>query len=196
MVGFGSVTLAVLFSAWILPPHYAVVLAMAASVYAQVQLLPQGLAKGDWRIAWPVIAGGVVAIAVGVWIFANLEAAWLTVAMGGMLGCTVLVDMLRLPDHLARRLDLRAFRVPFGLSVIGGLVSGMAGGGMIYFLSMYTKWACPTPAAFRATNILISAFSNVWRAVLMLVGGLMALATLVEAEIGSASGRERVWQDV
>src|SRR3546814_14120696 len=74
MVGFGSVTLAVLFSAWILPPHYAVVLAMAASVYAQVQLLPQGLAKGDWRIAWPVIAGGVVAIAVGVWIFAHLQA--------------------------------------------------------------------------------------------------------------------------
>src|SRR3546814_6931984 len=62
---------------------------------------------------------------------------------------SVLADMLRLPDHLARRLDLRAFRVPFGLSVIGGLVSGMAGGGMIYFLSMYTKWACPTPAAFR-----------------------------------------------
>src|SRR3546814_13263711 len=83
--------------------------------------------------------------------------------MCGMLGCTVLADMLRLPDHLARRLDLRAFRVPFGLSVIGGLVSGMAGGGMIYFLSMYTKWACPTPAAFRATNILISAFSTVWR---------------------------------
>src|SRR3546814_17050117 len=62
---------------------------------------------------------------------------------------SVLAAMLRLPDHLARRLDLRAFRVPFGLSVIGGLVSGMAGGGMILFLSMYTKWACPTPAAFR-----------------------------------------------
>src|SRR3546814_3595113 len=99
MVGFGSVTLAVLFSAWILPPHYAVVLVMAASVYAQVQLLPQGLAKGDWRIAWPVIAGGVVAIAVGVWIFANLQAAWLTVVMGGMLGCTVLADMLRSEEH-------------------------------------------------------------------------------------------------
>src|SRR3546814_19105026 len=80
---------------------------MAASVYAQVQLLPQGLAKGDWRIAWPVIAGGVVAIAVGVWIFANLQAAWLTVVMGGMLGCTVLADMLRLPDHLARRSEER-----------------------------------------------------------------------------------------
>src|SRR3546814_15450587 len=59
----------------------------------------------------------------------------------------------------------------------------MAGGGMIYFLSMYTKWACPTPAAFRATNILISAFSNVWRAVLLLVGGLMTLAILVEAAL-------------
>src|SRR3546814_14243032 len=116
--------------------------------------------------------------------------------MCGMLGCTVLADMLRLPDHLARRLDLRAFRVPFGLSVIGGLVSGMAGGGMIYFLSMYTKWACPNPAAFRATNILNSAFSYVWREGLMVVGGLMTLASLVEAprlmpEGGRASGRGR-----
>src|SRR3546814_14078087 len=124
---------------------------MAASVYAQVQLLPQGLAKGDWRIAWPVIAGGVVAIAVGVWIFANLQAAWLTVVMGGMLGCTVLADMLRLPDHLARRLDLRAFRVPFSLSVIGGLVSGVAGGGMICFLSTSTQWAVPTTPSVRST---------------------------------------------
>ena len=56
VLGFGSAMPAVLGSAWILPPHDAILLALLTSVFAQVQLLPQGKLLQSKRPA--ILEGG------------------------------------------------------------------------------------------------------------------------------------------
>lgn len=183
MLGFGSATPAVLFGAWLLPPHDAILLALVTSVYAQVQLLPQGFRHGDLAIVKPLIAGSVVSIVIGVWIFATLEAAWLTIALGLLLGVSVAGEMAGVAERVGGRLDLRRFSVPFALATFGGLMGAIAGAGGIYVISVYLRWAAPRPVVFRATNILFSAFSNLWRGAVALAGGLISSALAIEAAL-------------
>ncbi len=179
VVGFGSNTPAVIFGAWILPPHDAVILSLVASVLSQGQMLPQGMRHGDWRIAWPLIAGSFLSIIVGVWIFAHLEAAWLTLVMGVLLATAMLADMLRMTERLSSWFDLRAPFFAFVLAAFAGLFATIAGAGAMYFLSVYTRWACPNPMSFRATNILVAALFNFWRAGAVAVAGLFTANLLI-----------------
>ncbi len=183
MLGFGSAMPAVLFGAWLLPPHDAILLALVTSVYAQVQFLPQGFRDGDLRIVRPLIAGSAVSIVIGVWIFATLKAAWLTIVLGVLLGVSVAGEMAGVADRLTSRLDLRRFSVPFALASFSGLIGAIAGAGGIYVLSIYLRWAAPRPAVFRATNILLSAFTNLWRAAVALAGGLISSPLAIEAAL-------------
>lgn len=183
MLGFGSATPAVLFGAWLLPPHDAILLALVTSVYAQVQLLPQGFRHGDLAIVKPLIAGSVVSIVIGVWIFATLKAAWLTIVLGLLLGVSVAGEMTGVAERLTGRLDLRRFSVPFALATFGGLMGAIAGAGGVYFLSVYLRWAAPRPVVFRATNILFSAFTGLWRGAVALAGGLISSALAIEAAL-------------
>ncbi|MGI9475312.1 MAG: sulfite exporter TauE/SafE family protein [Hyphomicrobiaceae bacterium] len=181
ILGFGSAMPAVLGSAWILPPHDAILLALLTSVFAQVQLLPQGFRDANWKIAKPILAGTIVSVIIGVWIFVSLSAAWLTIVLGLVLSAAVLTDMARLAERLASRLRLDGFAVAFSLATLAGLISGVAGAGSNYFLSFYIRWAAPTPREFRATNIVISGFMNLWRALITLVAGLITIKLTVEA---------------
>ncbi len=197
IIGFGSAMPAVLGSAWILPPHDAVLLALLTSVFAQVQLLPQGVREANWKITKPMMAGTVVSVMIGVWIFASLSAAWLTIVLGIALSAAVLTDMARLTERLAKVLRLDGAAVAFSLAALAGLMAGIAGAGSNYFLSFYIRWAAPTPREFRATNIIISGFISLWRAVVTLVAGLITIKLTVEALLvmpavyaGAWGGRE------
>ncbi len=181
IIGFGSAMPAVLGSAWILPPHDAVLIALLTSVFAQVQLLPQGFRDANWKITKPLIAGTILSVIVGVWIFASLKAAWLTIVLGLILSAAVLIDIAQLTQHMAKVLRLDRFSVAFSLASVAGLMAGIAGAGSNYFLSVYIRWAAPEPRAFRATNIVSSGAMTLWRACVTLAAGLLTIKLAVES---------------
>jgi uncharacterized membrane protein YfcA len=193
IIGFGSALPAVLGSAWVLPPHDAVLIALLTSAFAQVQLLPQGFREANWKIAKPMLAGTTVSIIIGVWIFASLSAAWLTIVLGLVLSAAVLTDMTRLTERLATKLRLDGVGVAFSLAALAGLIAGVAGAGSQYFVSFYIRWAAPSPPEFRATNIVISGFMALWRAVVTLAAGLITLKLTVEAALVMPAAYAGAW---
>ena len=182
-LGFGSAMPAVLGSAWILPPHEAVIIALLTSVFAQVQLLPQGFRDTNWKVTWPMIAGMLLTIVVGVGIFASLKDASLTVVLGVCICFAVVADMTKLTQRLARRIDLDRFSVAFWISAFAGFLAGVAGAGSNYFLSFYVRAVAPSPIAFRATNIVVSGAMSLWRAVAVLFTGLITLPLVFESAL-------------
>ena len=182
-LGFGSAMPAVLGGVWFMPPHDAVILALLTSVFAQIQLLPQGFRDTNWRIAKPMIAGMIVSIAVGVWIFASLDAAWLTIVLGACLSAAVIIDIGGLAKRAARRVELGRASVAFGLATLAGLIAGVAGAGSNYFMSFYLRWTVPTPIAFRATNIILSGVMSLWRCVVTVIAGLITLTLVIESVV-------------
>lgn len=181
IIGFGSGMPAVLGSAWILPPHDAVMIALLAGVFAQIQLLPQGFRDTNWKVTWPMIAGMLVSVVFGIGIFASLRADWLTVVMGGCLSLAVLADMTRVAERVALHLRLDRFSVAFALAALAGLMAGVAGAGANYFLSFYMRHVAPSPAAFRATNIVVSGAMSLWRATVTAAAGLFTVKLLIAA---------------
>lgn len=193
ILGFGSAMPAILGSAWFLPPHDTVLLALLTSVFAQAQLLPQGFRNANWTIAKPVLAGTLVSTIIGVWIFLSLSTPWLTIVLGVVLSIAVLTDMARLAERLASKLRLDGAVFAFSLATLAGLISGVAGAGSNYFLSFYIRWAAPTPLEFRATNIVISGFMNLWRALITLVASLITIKLTVEALLLMPAVYAGVW---
>ena len=193
ILGFGSAMPAILGSAWVLPPHDAVLLALLTSVFAQVQLLPQGFRDANWKIAKPILAGSLVSTVIGVWIFVSLSTAWLTIVLGLVLSVAVMTDMARFAERLASKLRLDGVAFAFSLATLAGLISGVAGAGSNYFLSFYVRWAAPTPREFRATNIVISGFMNFWRAMVTLVAALITIKLTVEALLVMPAVYAGVW---
>jgi uncharacterized membrane protein YfcA len=57
LLGFGSGAPTVLFSAFILPPHEAVILSVLVSAFAMMILLPDGIRHGRYRVASPIMLG-------------------------------------------------------------------------------------------------------------------------------------------
>ena len=182
-LGFGSAMPAVLGGVWFLPPHDAVLIALLTSVFAQVQLLPQGFREANWRIAKPMIAGMLVSVVVGVWIFATLKAASLTILLGIFMSIAVLIDMTGITERAARHVRLDRISIAFGLAAVAGLVAGIVGAGSNYFMSFYLRWASPQPSMFRATNIILSGFMVLWRCVITVFAGLITLKLVIESAL-------------
>ncbi|MCH7544137.1 MAG: sulfite exporter TauE/SafE family protein [Proteobacteria bacterium] len=179
--GFGAITPAVLFSTLVTEPHHAVLLALCAGVITQVQMIPFGLRHGDWKIAKPMIAAGFAAIAVGLLIFKKIEAGWLMILLGVVLAGVMVMDRYHVLDRLARKFDLRNMATAFGLSTTAGLIAGIAGGGGMYFYSVYLKLVCPTPALMRGTSILLGSIFLYWRFIIAIIVGLISFRLLIES---------------
>lgn len=173
----------VLLTTWVLSPHHAVLLAMLASTVAQIHLFPQGFDTADWQVARPVAVGQLVGIGIGTWVFTRLRADWLTLILGLLICLIVLMDRFKLLERLERAVDLRARSVTSLLSVTSGVVGTVSGGGGMYFLITYLKLACPTPKAFRGTNLVLSGFFLAGRVIFIGVSGLMSLKLLVETTL-------------
>lgn len=178
--GFGSVTPAILLGALVVPPHHAVLLALVGTIGSQLHLLPDGIRDGDWRIARPLLAASLAAIAAGVYVFREIEGKWLILTLGVALGFTVVADMTRVMARLARRVDLRSTPVALLLAAVVGLITGVTGGGALYFLAVYVRWAAPEPRTFRGTNLLLTALFTLWRLVATLVAGLITPSLVIE----------------
>lgn len=179
--GFGSNMPIVLLTAWIFSPHHSLVLVALTATFAQVHLLPQGLKGADWSVARPLLWGLLAGTALGVWLLTRISPVGLTLAMGLLISAIVLMDLTRTMDRLARLLDLRGRAVNFLLAATGGVMGNLSGGGGIYFLAPYLKWACRTPTDLRATNLVVAGLFMLQRILFLLPTGLLSGTILMES---------------
>ena len=182
-IGFGNLSMIILSGALVLPAHHAILLAVTVSAMSQVQFVAPALRDGDWRITRPVIVSYFIAAAIGVWIFGHLESEWLQVVLGLALGVVLVLDMTDGLARLATRFDLRAPRVLYPFSAASGLISGVTGGGGMFFIALYVKRFAPDPKTFRGTILQLGILLTGWRAVLLVAGGFITLEVFAEAVI-------------
>ena len=181
--GFGSNLPVVLLTTWSLGPHHAILLVLMMTVLAQFHLLPQGLRTADWAVTKPLVIGMIGGGALGTWLFTALGTDWLTLVMGLLIAAILIMDHLALLERLGRVIDLRSRTVTSGLAAISGAVGSVSGGGAIYFLVVYLRLACATPALLRGTNVVLSAFLMATRIVLVAAAGLISAPLLAEAAL-------------
>jgi len=181
LIGFGSSTPAIIGGAWLLPPHDAVLFAVLASLYAQAQLLPKGFKSCDRRIIGPMIAGVVLSMVLGIWMFANLKAEWLTLVIGATLIFAVLAEKLQIAEKILAGINLHNFRVPFTVTAISGVFAGLAGVGASFLVAIYVRWATPDPAIFRGTQFVFAGFMGIWRAIVVIVAGLISTQLFIDS---------------
>ena len=182
-IGFGNLSMIILSGALILPVHHAILLAVTASGLSQIQFVAPALRDGDWRITRPVIVSYFIAAAFGVWIFGRLQSDWLQVVLGLALGVVLIIDMTNVLARLATRFDLRAPRVLYPFSAASGLISGVTGGGGMFFIALYVKRFAPDPKTFRGTVLQLGVLLTGWRAVLLVAGGFITLEIFTEAVV-------------
>lgn len=179
--GFGSNMPIILMTTWLLGPHHAVVLVVVTASASQIHLLPQGMKTADWEVTRPLLAGMVVGVTVGTWVFTKLEADWLTLLMGGLITGIVVMDKLRLLERLTHLIDLRDRMVSMILALLSGLVGTISGGGGLYFLIVYLKLVCKTAAGLRGTNLILSGLFILVRVILLIGAGFVSWSVAVEA---------------
>lgn len=179
--GFGAGLPNVLLMSLIIPPHQAVVLHGTATLISQLQLLPQGIRDGDWRISKLLICGFFFATIAGVALFSSLKDNQLKIAIGLLLLLIMLADWANLLERFSARLDLEKPAVPIGYGALSGVIGAIAGGGTGYFLAAYLKWATDTPRSFRGTNLLMAIFYGFWRFVLLAIAGWIGWQMLLDA---------------
>ena len=181
VVGFGALTPAILFGSFLIPPHHAVLLALMANATSQLQFIPEGLRHGDRRVILryaPAYLGGV---ALGVVLFAHLDAKWLTLVLGLSIAALMAAELMRLPESAGRFIDLRSPLIGNGLAAASGTLTGVTGAGGLFFMVALLKLSGLTARTFRATTFLLSAFSILWRTVLLAFGGFITASLVVES---------------
>lgn len=179
--GFGSNMPIILMTTWLLGPHHAVVLVVVTASASQIHLLPQGVKTADWDVTRPLLAGMVVGVTVGTWVFTKLEADWLMLLMGGLITGIVIMDRVRLLERLTHVMDLRDRFVSMTLAIVSGLIGTISGGGGLYFLIVYLKLVCRTAAGLRGTNLILSGLFILVRVVLLIWAGFVSWSVAVEA---------------
>ena len=178
--GFGSNMPVVIMTTYLLGPHHAVVLALMTTVIAQGHLIPQGLRSADWPVVKTLFIGIIAGTAVGTWIFTTLSPEKLVLTLGFLISAVVAFDTLKIVEKLTRKFDLRSWQMTSGFSFIGGTLGGLSGAGAFYFLVVYLKQACKTPAALRGTNVLLSALTMVIRFAALSMVGLITPTIVTE----------------
>ncbi len=182
-IGFGAIAPAIVLTSWLIPPHHAVLLAMIAASVPQLHMLPEGLRDGDWKVCRPVALALALSIAAGVWLFAALSSDMLSLALGAIMTMIILMDMGRLLERFAQKVDLRAYPVAFGLATAIGLTTGVAGAGGMMMLSVYLRHACRDHVSLRATAILLGTMLTLWRVLATAVIGLVGWQLIVESAL-------------
>ena len=180
-LGFGSNMPIVLLTTWVLGPHHAILLVALTSGIAQVHLLPQGFRNTDWSIARMLALGMMAGIVFGTWVFAEIEADWLVLLLGGLILGILLMDRFQAIKRLKRRINLRSHTLASILAAISGSVGTISGGGGLYFLVAYLKLVCANPAVLRSTNVFLSGAFMLFRLCLLTYAGLFTPILLVEA---------------
>ncbi|MDH5749953.1 MAG: sulfite exporter TauE/SafE family protein [Rhodospirillales bacterium] len=181
-LGMGAMTPTVLFGAWVIGAHHAVLLALVCNLFSQVQFLPEGFRYGDRAFTLRAVVPLFAAIALGVWIFGRLDDSGLELVVGFVLGGIVLLDATGLSKWIEAR--FRGHPSLFIIAAtISGLISGIIGAGGLFILAAFLKVVCPEPRKFRATMLLIITLAVIWRATTFAVGGFITPQLLLESAV-------------
>ncbi|MBC8157806.1 MAG: sulfite exporter TauE/SafE family protein [Alphaproteobacteria bacterium] len=183
MFGLGAMPPLVIFGAWILEPHHAVVLAVISNVFSQLQFIPEGVRNGDWRSVRGLILAYLPATVLGVWIFGWLETAWLTVVLGATLIAVILAEAFSVFKRHEETIQRRASVLGPILAAVSGVLAGVAGAGGVIMVSTYIKFIVKDPQKFRATIILIATFFIGWRTIVFAANGFVTLGIFAECLI-------------
>ena len=181
--GFGSNMPIVLLTTWLLGPHHAILLTALAAAAAQIHLLPQGIATADWRVSRQLIAGMLVGVGTGTWLFVRLAEDWLTLVMGALIITIVALDRTRAVERFAPRADLRSPLVTTTLAAGSACAGAVGGGGAMYLMSGFLKFLCASPSALRGTNMVVSGIFIFARILFLSLAGLITPVVLIEAAL-------------
>jgi uncharacterized membrane protein YfcA len=168
-------------SSFIIAPQHAVLLAVLTATVPQLQLLPEGIRRGDWHVAKPVIAALLITIVLGVWLFTKIDARWFDLVLGFAMSLIVVLDTTKMLERAASRYDLRSPKVAFGLSSVAGLTAGVAGAGGLMLFAVYLKHACRDYISLRATAALLGTVLIVWRVIATIGAGLVTVQLVTES---------------
>jgi uncharacterized membrane protein YfcA len=180
-LGFGAIAPAVTLSSFLIPPHHAVLLAILTATVPQLQVLPEGIRRGDWHVARPAIVGLLISIPFGVWAFAHIGSKAFSLILGFIISLIVIMDTVKLLDRVAKAVDIRKPTIVFGLAAATGLMTGLAGAGGVMMLAVYLKHACRDYIALRATAALMGTILIFWRLLATVVAGLIDLQLVAES---------------
>lgn len=180
-LGFGAVAPAITLSSFLIPPHHAVLLAILTATVPQLQVLPEGIRRGDWHVARPAIIALVVSIPFGVWAFALIDASMFSLILGFVISVIVIMDTMKLLDRAAKTVDIRKPAIVFGLAGATGFMTGLAGAGGVMMLAVYLKHACRDYISLRATAALMGTILIFWRLFATIVAGLIDLQLVAES---------------
>ena len=191
--GVGTMPTLVIFGAWVLAPHDAVVLAVLTNAVSQVQFITDMRRDADWKLARPIVLAFVVSLVFGVWIFDRLDAAGLTVVLGLCLGVMVAAESFGLLAVAVRRLEKAVPAPAVLLGTVGGLIAGIAGAGGIVFLSLYVKTKVPGARVLRATMLLMASVVLSWRILVLAAAGFITPSLLMEGAMLLPLAFSGVW---
>lgn len=181
--GYGAVSMMVVGAALIIPPHQAVVLAAVANFYTQIQLIPRSVREGDRQVAGKLVLWTLPAVVIGVWLFASMEARWLGFAIGLFILFLVISEIFGLIARLAPLVQRHTGIAGPIAATAAGMIAGFLGAGAMVFISVYVRMLCDEKLLFRGTMILVGTIFVIWRFIVLVVGGLVGIAVLVEAAI-------------
>ena len=172
--GFGFALVAAVFWTGALPPAVATPLVVIGSLTGQAQAIRGVLPHLDPRLAWPMAAGGLLGLPLGIALLPWVDAPTLRLAVGGLLCayCPVMLAMRSLPAIAwgGRWADAT-------VGAVGGVLGGLAGlsGPAPTVWCGLRGWPLPTQrAVFQCFLLVVQAAG--------LLGYL--LAGLLTAEVG------------
>lgn len=180
-LGFGAIAPAVTLSSFLIPPHHAVLLAVLTATVPQLQVLPEGIRRGDWYVARPAILALLISIPFGVWAFARIKSETFSLILGLVISIIVLMDTMKLLDRATKMVDIRRPSIVFGLAGATGFITGLAGAGGVMMLAVYLKHACRDYIALRATAALMGTILIFWRLFATVIAGLIDLQLVTES---------------
>jgi len=181
--GFGQVTPIILLSAWVIEPHYGILLALVTSAAAQVQFVPEALRHGSWQIARPLLVANFAGATIGIWIFGSLEPQVLMLILGLSLSMLIAADVFKLLSTLSKHVDLRSRAVTLSLSGFAGVITGVTGAGGFFFIALYLKQVSANARAFRATTFMVTGLMVAWRTMILALSGFITTQLLIDAAV-------------
>ena len=178
--GFGSNVPIVVISAFLIPPHHAILLALMTTLSAQIQLITDGLRTADWGVTKPLVAGLILGTVAGSWLFSIITPKNLVLILGCCVIIIILLDTFRLIERIIQHINLRSKKLAAILASISGVIGGLTGAGAFYFLVIYLKHTCPSPSSLRGTNVMLSSITMIMRIVSLSGLGFITPKLLIE----------------
>lgn len=180
MFGLGAQPPLVIFGAFIVDPHEAVLLSVVSNAMGHIQFVPESLRHGDWPAVRGLVLGYVPSIALGVWLFGRLDTSGLSLVLGLALTAVIVAEAFSVFRRWESSIRAHPGRVGPVMAGVSGLLAGLTGAAGVVLTSLYIKILCPEARTFRATILLVASVVMAWRIVVLGAGGFIGLSLFLE----------------